>query len=206
MIIFIYKGLTRNLEIGNTRFWVFLNIWRRGRVRDTNFGRNVSNKKLLNTAKCQGFNIFRFWAIKRKPTGVKLPPNIQIRFKKRSGLIIEPWGTPALTFTHAECWTFRIIFCVLAFRKFVKVLSKLRTTPVCFKYFLLLSIRPFYQTLSKVLDMSRKTPLTSKPLTKDWHVSWAIDNNWLIQNIYLYIETIDTRITWHKTRLTWFHS
>ena len=28
--------------------------------------------------------------------------------------------------------------------------------------------------------MSRKTLLTSKPLSKDWHVSWVIDNNWLI--------------------------
>ena len=45
MTIFIYKGLTRNSEIGNTPIWVLPNIWRQGIVRDTKFGTNVSNKK-----------------------------------------------------------------------------------------------------------------------------------------------------------------
>ena len=39
---------------------------------------NVSNKILLNVAKCQGYSIYRFWIINGKPTGrggggVKLP-------------------------------------------------------------------------------------------------------------------------------------
>ena len=53
MTIFVYKVLTRNLEIGNTLVWVLPNIWRPGQVRDTKFGTNVSNKKLLNAVKCQ---------------------------------------------------------------------------------------------------------------------------------------------------------
>ena len=42
--IFLYKGLTRNPDIGNTPVWVLPNIWRLGRVRDTKFGMNISNE------------------------------------------------------------------------------------------------------------------------------------------------------------------
>ena len=75
MTIFLYKGLTRNLEIGNTPVGVLLNIWRMGRVGGTKFDMNVSNKILLNAAKWQGYSFYRFWVTKGKPTGeVKLPP------------------------------------------------------------------------------------------------------------------------------------
>ena len=40
-----------------------------GRVRDTKFGKNVSNKMLLNTAKYQGYSFYGFEVIKGKPTG-----------------------------------------------------------------------------------------------------------------------------------------
>ena len=50
--IFVYKGLNRNSKIGNTPIWVLPNIWRLGWVRDTKFCTNVSNKRLLNAAKC----------------------------------------------------------------------------------------------------------------------------------------------------------
>ena len=53
--IFVYKGLTRNPEIGNTPVRVLPNIWRLGRVRDTIFGTNVSNEMLQNATKCQGY-------------------------------------------------------------------------------------------------------------------------------------------------------
>ena len=69
MTIFFYKGLTRNPEIGNTFVWVLPNIWRLGRVMDTKFGTNVSIRMLLNAAKFQGYSLYRFWVIKRKPTG-----------------------------------------------------------------------------------------------------------------------------------------
>ena len=90
MTIFFYKGLTRNLEIGNTPFWVLPNIWRVRRVRDTQFSTNVSNKMLLNDAKCQCYSFYCFWIIKGKPTGeggLLLPPRLnatklQIKYNK----------------------------------------------------------------------------------------------------------------------------
>ena len=69
MTIFVYKGLTRNTEIGNAPVWGLLNIWRLGQVRDTKFGTNVSCKKLLNAAKRQGYSIYPFWIMKEKQTG-----------------------------------------------------------------------------------------------------------------------------------------
>ena len=54
MTISFYKKLTRNPEIGNTPAWVFPNIWRLEPVMNTKFGSNISNKILLNAAKCQG--------------------------------------------------------------------------------------------------------------------------------------------------------
>ena len=55
-----YKELTRNPEIGNTPVWVFPNIWRSGRVMDTWFGMNTSNRILVNAAKCEviAFTVF----------------------------------------------------------------------------------------------------------------------------------------------------
>ena len=69
MTVFFYKGLTRNPEIGIIPVWVFPNIWRLEWVMDTKFGTNVSNKKLLNAAKFQGYTFYRFWIIKGKPAG-----------------------------------------------------------------------------------------------------------------------------------------
>ena len=82
MRVFAYKELTRNPNIGNTPVGILPNIWRLGQVRDTKFGTNVFNKKLLNAAKFQGYSFCRFWVIKRKQTGSKiapppLPPNTQ---------------------------------------------------------------------------------------------------------------------------------
>ena len=41
-------------------------------------------------------------------------------------------------------------------------------------------MRPLCQTLSKPLKISRKIPLTSKPLSNDWQMSWIIDKSWYI--------------------------
>ena len=75
MTIYICKGLTRNLEIGDTPVWVLPNIWRPGQVKDTKLVTDVSNKMLLNAAKCQGYSFYCVWIIKVKSTreGVKLP-------------------------------------------------------------------------------------------------------------------------------------
>ena len=83
MTIFFHKRLTRNPEIRNTPVSVLPNIWRLGQVRDTKFGTNVSNKILLNDAKCQGSSFYRFY-VKGNPTvGVKLlpPHSAQIKVK-----------------------------------------------------------------------------------------------------------------------------
>ena len=69
MTIFFHKGLTRNPEIGNTSVWVLPNIWRLGSVMHTKCGTNVSNRMLLNPAKCHGYSFYRFWVINGKPTG-----------------------------------------------------------------------------------------------------------------------------------------
>ena len=72
--IFVCNGLTRDPETGNTPVSVFPNIWRLGQVKDTKNGTNLSNKKLLNPTKCQGYTICRFCVI--IPTGsVKLCPS-----------------------------------------------------------------------------------------------------------------------------------
>ena len=51
---------------------------------------------LLNAAKCQGYNFYRFWFIKEKPTGggeggrgVKLPPIHPPRLALRSTLEVN---------------------------------------------------------------------------------------------------------------------
>ena len=68
MIIFFYKGLTRNPEIGNTLFFFFPNIRRIGRGRDTKFGTYVPKEMPLNAAKCNGYSFYHFWVIKDIPT------------------------------------------------------------------------------------------------------------------------------------------
>ena len=82
MTISFYKGLTRNSEIGNTPVCVLLNIWILGQVKNTKYGTDVSNKMLLNDAKCQGYSFYHSWVIKRKSTGgvggkiTPLPPRL----------------------------------------------------------------------------------------------------------------------------------
>ena len=72
--IFVYKGLTRNPEIGNTLVWVLPNIWRLGRVRDTIFGTNALMKSywLLQNARVTAFTVFQL--LRENQQGVKLPP------------------------------------------------------------------------------------------------------------------------------------
>ena len=71
--------MARNPEIGNTPVWILPNIWRLGRVMDTKFGTNGTNKMLLNAAKFQGYSFYCFWVIKGKPTvRVKLPSQLSL--------------------------------------------------------------------------------------------------------------------------------
>ena len=57
MTIFIYKGLTKNPEIGNTLNWVLLNIWRLERVKETKFSTNVSRYWMLQNARVTAFSV-----------------------------------------------------------------------------------------------------------------------------------------------------
>ena len=41
--------------------------------------------------------------------------------------------------------------------------------------------KPSCQSLSKALDMQRKTPLTFQPSGNDLKISQVIDNSWMIQ-------------------------
>ena len=60
MTIFFYKGLTRNLEIGNNPVWVLPNIWRLGRVMDTNLARmsQIECYWILQNSRVTTFTIF----------------------------------------------------------------------------------------------------------------------------------------------------
>ena len=74
MTIFFYKGLTRNLEIGNTPS-EFCPISRLGQVRDTKSSRNVSNG-----AKCQGYSLIKLSPPPSHPLLPPSPPKIRLRY------------------------------------------------------------------------------------------------------------------------------
>ena len=54
-------------------------------------------------------------------------------------------------------------FCLLLLKKSDKICKRSPETPFCFN----LKISPSCQTLSKALDISKKTPLTSNPSSND---------------------------------------
>ena len=74
MTIFIYKGLTRNLEIINTLQFYPISGGRE-KVGIPNLAR-MSLMKMLNAGKWQGYSIYRFWILEGKPTGGKNNGNI----------------------------------------------------------------------------------------------------------------------------------
>ena len=64
--------MTKNSEIENSPVWVLPNIWRLGRVRDTNFS--------TECCKMPGLQFDRFWVIEGKPTGGgKITPPTMIK-------------------------------------------------------------------------------------------------------------------------------
>ena len=71
--------------------------------------------------------------------------------------IIDPCRTPALTLVQVDTWPLRTTLCFLLLKKSVKMFNKSPEMPFCFS----LEITPSCQTLSKALDMSKKTLLTS---------------------------------------------
>ena len=61
--IFVYMGLTRNPEIGNTPVWVLSNIWRLGQVMDT-----MSLIECYRMLENSRVTVYCFWIIEGKPT------------------------------------------------------------------------------------------------------------------------------------------
>ena len=49
--ILVYRRLTKTPEMGNTPVWVLPSIWRLEQFMDTKFGKDVSDKNLLNDVK-----------------------------------------------------------------------------------------------------------------------------------------------------------
>ena len=60
MVIFGYKGLSRNPETRNIPVWFLSNIWRLEKIKDAKFGTNISNKMLMNAVKCQFLPYFSY--------------------------------------------------------------------------------------------------------------------------------------------------
>ena len=56
-VIFVYNGLTRNPEIGNTPVCILPSIWRLEQVRDTKCGTSVSEKMLLNAVRNRNMRV-----------------------------------------------------------------------------------------------------------------------------------------------------
>ena len=75
MIISFYKGLTRNLEIGNTPVWVLPNIWRLGKLGIPNLVRMSLIKCycMLQNIRVTAFTVSELLRENQK-WGVKLPP------------------------------------------------------------------------------------------------------------------------------------
>ena len=90
--ICVYKELTRKPEICNTPVWIFHKIWRLGGVRNTKFGTNFSNKKILNTVKYQVYSFYHFWVIKDNQEECKIPPLTNTRkhtHTRRLGFLLK---------------------------------------------------------------------------------------------------------------------
>ena len=96
--------MTRNPEIGYTPAWVLPDIWRLGPVRDTKFGTNVSNKMLLNAAKCQGYSLYRFWVVNRWSKDTHLPPRVD-HFRAAT---CKQWS-PCRALKWVECAEYNVV-------------------------------------------------------------------------------------------------
>ena len=90
---------------------------------------------------------------------------------------MKPWGTPALTFSHAYFWPLRTTLCFLWLKMSDKRSGWLPDIPFCDS----LNISPLCYILSKALKISRKTLLTSNLSSNVWKISCVMDNGWLVQ-------------------------
>ena len=79
--------------------------------------------------------------------------------KNNNGPKMEPGGMPAVTFHHSDDCPLRRTLCFLSLIKLDKRSKRLPDIPFCDN----LKRRPLCHTLSKDLEMSKKTLLTSNP-------------------------------------------
>lgn len=106
---------------------------------------------------------------------------------------MDPWGTPALTFLHANFWPIRATLCFLSFKKSDKMSIRLPDI----QFYDGLNISPLFHSL---LERYRKTLRISRPSSNDWKFLSVMDNSWLMQE-FLGLNPNwfgDTRIFWSK--------
>ena len=80
-------------------------------------------------------------------------PLIQIR--NNNGPKVDPCGTPAFTLPQAETWPLSTTLCFLLLKKLKRMFNRSPKMPFCSS----LKITPLCLTLSKALDISKKTLL-----------------------------------------------
>ena len=79
--------------------------------------------------------------------------------KNNNGPKMEPWRMPMVTFCYSDVWPLRRTLCFLLVKKVDKRSKGLPDIPFCNN----LKGRLLCHTLSKALEMSKKTLLTSNP-------------------------------------------
>ena len=89
------------------------------------------------------------------------PDKSFIYIKNNNGPKMEPCGTPALTFRHSNVCPLRRTLYFLSLKTLDKWSKRLPDIPFCDN----LKRRPSCPTLSKALKISKKTLLTSTPLS-----------------------------------------
>ena len=99
-----------------------------------------------------------------------------IYIRKNNGPRIDSWWFSALVLVQDECCPFKKTLCFLWYKTSVITFERLPDKPFCFN----LKRRPSCQTLSNALDISRKTPVVSRPSSSGWWRSWVIHNSWLM--------------------------
>ena len=99
--------------------------------------------------------------------------------KNSSGPSIDPWRTPASILVHEEYCPFKTTLCFLKSKKLVMISNSFPEIPFCFS----LCKSPWCYTLSNAFEMSKNIPQTSRPLSKDLHISWVMDRTCLIHEL-----------------------
>ena len=93
----------------------------------------------------------------------RAPDKSFMYIKNNNGPKMEPWRTPAVTFCYSDVWPLRRTLCFLWLKELDKRSKRLSDIPFCDN----LKRRPLGHTLSKALEMSKKTLLNSNPSSNE---------------------------------------